>query len=238
MNIAVILAGGTGSRLGDSVPKQFLKVAGKTVIEHTVAAFERNGHIDAIAIVAHRPFVQAVEAMAPANGWEKVWKILPGGATRHASSLAAINACAPHAGCNLIFHDAARPLVSQRVINEVAEALKEHHAVTAAVAATDTIIRVDGSGRFIRHIPDRDMLRRAQTPQGFRQQTIASAYRLALRDPAFAATDDCGTVVKYLPGEKIFVVRGDESNIKLTYREDLYLLEALLRRHEAPVNDQ
>jgi 2-C-methyl-D-erythritol 4-phosphate cytidylyltransferase len=230
MNIAVILAGGTGSRLGDSIPKQFLKVAGKTVMEHTVAAFERNGNIDEIAIVIHHSFVQAVEEMVPANEWKKVRKILPGGAARHESSLTAINAYASLPGCHLIFHDAVRPLVSQRVINDVVEALGQYNAVAVAVPATDTIIQMDDSGRFIQHIPNRNMLQRAQTPQGFKLQTIADAYHIALQDAAFASTDDCGMVVKYLPAEKVFVVRGDESNIKLTYREDTYLLDALLRR--------
>jgi 2-C-methyl-D-erythritol 4-phosphate cytidylyltransferase len=230
MNIAVILAGGVGSRLGDSIPKQFFKVAGKTVIEHTVAAFERNENIDEIAIVIHPSFVQTVEEMTRTSAWEKVRKILLGGAARHESSLAAINAYASQPDRNLIFHDAVRPLVSQRVISDVAEALREHNAVAVAIPTTDTIIQVDDSGRFIQHIPDRNILQRAQTPQGFRLQTIASAYRIALQDPAFAATDDCGIVVKYLPGEKVFVVRGEEANMKLTYKEDILLLNALLCR--------
>jgi 2-C-methyl-D-erythritol 4-phosphate cytidylyltransferase len=230
MNIAIILAGGVGSRLGGNTPKQFLKVAGKTVIEHTVAAFERNENIDEIAIVIHRSFVQTVEEMTQANGWKKVKKILPGGAARHESSLAAIHAYASQPGCNLIFHDAVRPLVSQRVINEVVEALREYRAVAVAVPATDTIMQVDDSGRFIQHIPNRNSLQRAQTPQGFKQQTIAAAYHIALQDPAFASTDDCGIVVKYLPEEKVFVVRGEETNIKLTYKEDVHLLDLLLCR--------
>jgi 2-C-methyl-D-erythritol 4-phosphate cytidylyltransferase len=234
MNIAVILAGGVGSRLGDSVPKQFFKVAGKTVLEHTVAAFERNENIDEIAIVIHRSFVQTVEEMTLTNEWKKVRKILTGGAARYESSLAAINAYAAQPDCKLIFHDAVRPLVSQRMINEVAEALREYNAVAVAVPATDTILQMDDSDRFIRHIPNRSMLQRAQTPQGFKQQTIAAAYHIALQDPAFTSTDDCGIVVKYLPNEKVFVVRGETSNIKLTYKEDTYLLDILLSLY--PVN--
>jgi 2-C-methyl-D-erythritol 4-phosphate cytidylyltransferase len=229
MNIAVILAGGVGSRLGDSTPKQFFKVAGKTVIEHTVAAFERNNNIDEIAIVIHCSYVQTIEEMIPANAWKKVKKILPGGAARHESSLAAINAYVSQPDCNLIFHDAVRPLVNQRVITEVAETLHQYNAVAVAVPATDTIIQVDDSGRFIQHIPNRSVLQRAQTPQGFKLQTIAEAYRIALQDPTFASTDDCGIVVKYLPDEKVFVVCGEESNMKLTYKEDICLLNKLFQ---------
>lgn len=231
MNIAVILAGGVGSRLGDSIPKQFFKVAGKTVIEHTVAAFERNEHIDEIAIVIHRSFVQTVEEMVLANEWKKVRKVLLGGAARHESSLAAIHAYAAQPGCNLIFHDAVRPLVSQRVINDVTEALHQHNAVAVAIPTTDTILQTDNAGRFIQHIPNRNTLQRAQTPQGFKLQTIASAYRVAMQDPAFAVTDDCGIVVKYLPDEKVFIVRGEAANMKLTYKEDIYLLNTLFQLH-------
>jgi 2-C-methyl-D-erythritol 4-phosphate cytidylyltransferase len=167
--------------------------------------------------------------MMPANAWKKVGKILPGGAARHESSLAAINAYASQPDCNLIFHDAVRPLVSQRVINEVVEALHQYNAVAVAVPTTDTIIQTDESSRFIQHIPNRSVLQRAQTPQGFKWQTIAAAYHVALQDPAFASTDDCGIVVKYLPDEKVFVVRGEESNIKLTYKEDICLLNTLFQ---------
>ncbi|MDR0692164.1 MAG: 2-C-methyl-D-erythritol 4-phosphate cytidylyltransferase [Prevotellaceae bacterium] len=233
MNIAVILAGGVGRRLGDSTPKQFLEIAGKTVIEHTVDAFERNENIDEIAIIIHPSFVQTVEEMVLVNEWEKVKKILPGGATRHESSLAAIYAYASQPGCNLIFHDAVRPLVSQRVINDVTEALHQYNAVAVAIPTTDTILQTDNAGRFIQHIPNRNTLQRAQTPQGFKLQTIAAAYRLALQDPAFAATDDCGIVVKYLPEEKVFIVRGETSNVKLTYKEDLHLLNALFQLHSS-----
>jgi 2-C-methyl-D-erythritol 4-phosphate cytidylyltransferase len=183
-------------------------------------------------VVSHPSFVQTVEEMALSNAWKKTGRILPGGAARHESSLAAIKAYASQPGCNLIFHDAARPLVSQRVISDVAEALRQYNAVAVAVPTADTIIQTDGSGRFIQHIPDRNLLQRAQTPQGFKFETIASAYRIALQDPAFAATDDCGIVVKYLPREKVFIVQGDASNMKLTYEEDTHLLETLFRLQE------
>ena len=233
MNIAIILAGGVGSRLGDSTPKQFLEIAGKTVIEHTVDAFERNENIDEIAIVIHPSFVQTVEETVRTNAWRKVKKILPGGAARHESSLAAILAYASQPDCNLIFHDAVRPLVSQRVINDVTAALHQYNAVAVAIPTADTILQTDNAGRFIQHIPNRNTLQRAQTPQGFKLQTIAAAYSLALQDPAFAATDDCGIVMKYLPEEKVFIVRGETSNVKLTYKEDIHLLNALFQLHSS-----
>ena len=108
-NIAVILAGGVGSRVGLDIPKQFLKVAGKTVIEHTVNAFQSNSGIHEIAIVVHPRYVGTVETLVLANKWDKVKKLLNGGAERHQSSLAAIRAYRDDSSNNLIFHDAVRP---------------------------------------------------------------------------------------------------------------------------------
>lgn len=222
MNIAVILAGGVGSRLGISTPKQFFKVAGKTVIEHTIEVFEHHKAIDEIVVVSNPFYVSEVENLVIRNGWKKVKKILRGGKERYESSLAAIRAY-EDSSAHLIFHDAVRPLVSHRIIDDVVEALNHYSAVDVALPSADTIIQVEGN--FIEDIPDRSKLRRGQTPQAFKLETIREAYRIALQDPAFKVTDDCGVVKKYLPGEKIYVVRGEEANMKLTYKEDTYLLD-------------
>jgi len=226
-NIAIILSGGMGTRMGDTIPKQFFKVAGKTVIEHTVDAFEQNKNIDEIAIVINPLFVSTIENMQISNRWEKVKKILNGGEHRYESSLNAINAYSNLGDCNLIFHDAVRPLVTQRIIDDVVIALKSYNAVDVAIPATDTIIQTNDNGQFITNIPDRKYLQRSQTPQGFKLSVIAEAYKNALQDVNFMATDDCGIVLRYLPNEKIFIVRGEESNMKLTYKEDTFLLDKL-----------
>ena len=148
-NIAVILAGGVGSRTGLGTPKQFFKVAGKTVIEHTVNVFENHHLIDEIAIVTNPLYNREIEEMVIRNKWKKVKKILSGGKERYESSLAAINAYADDPECCLIFHDAVRPLISNSVIDDVVEALKTYNAVDVAVPATDTIIQVDKEGKVI-----------------------------------------------------------------------------------------
>ena len=229
MNIAVILAGGTGSRLGAGIPKQFFKIAGKTVIEHTVEVFENNSQIDEIAIVINEYYVTTIEEMILNNHWKKVRKILKGGQERYHSSLAAIEAYSAHPDDKLIFHDSVRPLVNQRILNDTLKALKHYDAVDVAIPTADTIIQVSESGELIQSVPKRTLLRRGQTPQAFRLSTIRKAYEIALKDPAFVSTDDCGTVVKYLPEEKVYVVRGEESNMKLTYKEDTYLLDKLFQ---------
>jgi 2-C-methyl-D-erythritol 4-phosphate cytidylyltransferase len=233
-NIAIILAGGVGSRLGLSTPKQFFKVAGKMVVEHTIDTFESNPHIDEIAIVSNPFFISDFESIIIKNGWKKVKKILKGGKERYDSSLSAIKAY-EGSDVNLIFHDAVRPLVSQRILNDVIDALKNYDAIDVAMPATDTIIEVKGD--FINNIPDRSKLKRGQTPQAFHIGTIAKAYDIALKDENFKVTDDCGVVVKYLPEVPVFVVNGEESNMKLTYKEDTYLLDKFFQLRKSELND-
>ena len=232
-NIAIILAGGVGSRLGLSTPKQFFKVAGKMVIEHTVDAFERNPHIAEVAIVSNPFYVADVENMVLRNKWRKVKKILKGGKERYDSSLSAIRAYSGR-DVNLVFHDAVRPLVSQRIIDDVAAALLQYEAVDVTLPAVDTIVEAEGD--HIAAIPDRSRLQRGQTPQAFRLNVIEQAYERALRDPALRVTDDCGVVVKYMPEVPVHLVPGEESNMKLTYKEDTYLLDKFfqLRKSELP----
>ncbi len=238
MNVAVILAGGVGSRLGNETPKQFFKVAGKTIIEHSIDAFEHHAGIDEIAVVVHPLFLLKIEELILANNWLKVKKILKGGSERYDSSLVAIKAYASQKDTRLIFHDAVRPLVSQRIITDVIAALNTHKAIDVAVPATDTIVEVNEQGEYISSIPNRKLLRRGQTPQAFHIETITKAYEIGLKDPNFISTDDCGVVVRYLPQEKVYVVLGEESNIKLTYKEDVYILDKLFQLRSTELQNQ
>ncbi len=228
-NIAVVLAGGSGRRIGGDLPKQFLQVCGRRIIEYSIDAFEKNAGIDEIAVVVNKDFVPMMEEIKATNSWTKLKHILNGGNERYDSSMSAIRAYVG-VDCNLIFHDAVRPMVSQRIISDVVSALESHNAVAVAVPATDTIVKVDVSGRVIGEILQRSLLRCQQTPQAFRYETIAEAYKLALADLNFVATDDCGVVACYLPEENIFIVDGEDSNIKVTYPKDLSLLENLISR--------
>ena len=159
-------------------------------------------------------------------------KCVPGGKERWESSVHAIdwlmqNAKCKMQNCNVLIHDAARPFVSRRIIEDVCRALETHEAVTVAVPATDTMYSLtpdpspEGEGRIIKDIPDRSTMMRAQTPQAFRLSLIKQAYDLAMQDPNLQATDDCGIVHRYLPATPIFIVEGDEQNRKITYKEDI-----------------
>lgn len=229
-NIAVILAGGIGTRVNLELPKQFFKVAGKTVLEHTLDIFQKHKKIDEIAVVSHPDFIGMIEDSVNRNNYTKVKKILFGGSERYLSTWSAINAYAYDDDCHLIFHDAVRPLVSERIIDEVIQALNSgFRAVDVAIPAVDTIIQVTSENSEIETIPDRSKLMRGQTPQAFTLKLIKKAYQTAFKDPDFKATDDCGVVKKYVPSEPIFVVKGEEANMKLTYKEDTYLLDKLFQ---------
>ena len=227
MNIAIILAGGTGSRMGADKPKQFIEVDGRTVIERCIDAFEAAPGIDEIAVVMHPQWTALMHEVAEHNTWKKLKKILEGGSERYMSSLNAIAAYIDYPDdTNLLLHDAARPWVSQEVIARTVQALTHHEAVAVGIPSTDTVweVRQDFDkqlSKFIVRIPERSTMWRAQTPQAFRLPLIRDAYQHALQDPQFHATDDCGVVRQYLPGTKIVIVAGEEQNRKITFKEDL-----------------
>ena len=248
-NIAVILAGGIGARVGGNTPKQLLPLSdGRSVLEHAVSAFEQSPYIDEVYIVMHPDYIAHAEQMLLANAWQKVHHIIPGGKERWESSVNAIrqvrgerlevkgketNCQLPiansHNTVNLLLHDAARPFVSQDIIARVCEALKEHEAVTVAIPSTDTVYEmVDGK---VARIPQRSTIMRAQTPQAFRLEFIAEAYTKALgvdslnteacAEAHLPATDDCGIVHEHMPQVPIYIVEGEEKNNKITFKEDI-----------------
>jgi len=234
MNIAVILAGGSGSRFGSKTPKQFLRLAGRYIIEYTIEAFEKNENIDEICIVSHNDYRDQFVEIVSRNNFKKVKKIISGGRERSDSSYSALKAY-KNENCNFVFHDGVRPFITQKIIDDTIEALKEYSAVDVAIPSADTIIEVD-EANIITDIPKRANLRRGQTPQAFHKDTIVKAYELFLKDdtkPPF--TDDCG-LVRYYLGEDIFVVDGDETNIKITYPADLLFAEKLIQLHSCEIN--
>ncbi|WP_298616510.1 2-C-methyl-D-erythritol 4-phosphate cytidylyltransferase [uncultured Odoribacter sp.] len=226
-NIGVILAGGSGKRMGNIIPKQFLIIAGKTVLEHTLGVFENHPLIDEIALVIAPAHTEMSNRILQDHPFKKLVHILHGGQERYHSTLSALKAYA-QTDCNILIHDAVRPLVDPRIISDVVGALQEVNAVNVAVPATDTIIEVDEKQEYIVQIPDRSRLFNVQTPQGFDRETLQRAFEKALKDPLFQTTDDCGVIKKYLPEEKIRLVHGNPRNIKLTWPEDIAFAEKWL----------
>ena len=234
---AIVLGGGTGERMGLSMPKQLLKVSGRPILEHTVAALAASPEIDDLLLMMAPGHLAAAEEIAARVGRGKVLAVLPGGSTRNETTEHAIDWIAGRSEGDageqlLLFHDAVRPLVSARVLRDCVTALGRYQAVDVAIPSSDTVVvtRTHGDeGEFITEVPDRSRLRRGQTPQGFRLSTIRQAYRIAALDPNFQATDDCSVVLKYLPDVPIHVVLGDEQNMKVTHPLDAYLVDKLFQ---------
>jgi ribitol-5-phosphate 2-dehydrogenase (NADP+) / D-ribitol-5-phosphate cytidylyltransferase len=222
----VVLAGGVGARLGLSVPKQMIKVAGKTILEHTVAAFDAAPEIDEVIVMVTPGWTERVATLLNSH-YPKVSQILEGGSTRNETTRRVVDALGD-IECKILLHDAVRPLLDQRIIAECVDALDNFGAVDVVIPSADTIVTVDDED-VITHIPNRSRLRRGQTPQAFRLSVLRSAYERAVEDPYFNASDDCGVVLKYRPDVKIKCVLGAEHNIKVTYPVDLYIADKLFQ---------
>ena len=229
-NYAIILASGTGVRFGSETPKQFVKIAGKTVLEHTIEIFENAPEIDETVIVIAPEYRYVLEEILLKNNYHKVSKVLNGGATRKESSFIGISSISEEEA-NVIIHDCARPFLSQRIISDCIEALKKYDAVDVAIPSADTIIRVNNNN-IIQNIPERAYMRRGQTPQCFKLSVIKKAHALANQDNNF--TDDCGLVVKYGLSD-VYVVDGENDNIKITYPEDIFLADKLFQIHSVNI---
>jgi 2-C-methyl-D-erythritol 4-phosphate cytidylyltransferase len=229
--VAVVLGGGIGQRVGAALPKQLLRLGGKTLVEHCVAAFEQAPGVDEILVVMAAGYVEQVRDMLAAGGFSKVTGVIAGGVARSDSTRVALSAIAGPGDCGVLLHDAARPLVDQRIIADCVAALGEHDAAGVAVPASDTMV-ITANG-VMHTMPARETLWRCQTPQCFRLPVIARAHELAAADPDFVPTDDCGVVLRYLPGVDVHIVPGSERNLKITYPQDLAVAEALLAEEAA-----
>ena len=232
LQVAILLAGGSGQRFGADRPKQFVRIGERTVLEHSLAAFEQSPHIDAILIVSHPHHLDEVRQLLPLSQHPKLRAVVVGGAERQDSTLNALRALtqitySPLEQIRILIHDAVRPAVSQSIIARVCTALHTHQAANLVVPVTDTLLEVNDNGTTAA-MPSRARYRRVQTPQGFHAATLQHAYDVALTDPNFQATDDCGVVFRYLPEVEIVLVEGEQRNIKLTYPEDLHVLYHLL----------
>ncbi|HMQ02443.1 MAG TPA: 2-C-methyl-D-erythritol 4-phosphate cytidylyltransferase [Pyrinomonadaceae bacterium] len=218
MNIAIIVAAGTGSRFNSETPKQFLEILGKPVIRHTLERFEAAPSVDSIVLVLAKEQVSRFDKMP----MRKLSSVVAGGKTRAQSVLNGLNAAGEK--CSLVVvHDGARPLVSVDEIERTIARAKETGAACLVAPVTDTIKSVSG-GEIVDTL-DRDNLRRALTPQAFTIEILKKAFEGV--DLNESITDECFLVEKI--GLSVAIVEGSSRNIKITHPEDLILAEALLR---------
>ena len=219
---AIIVAGGSGTRMGMDKNKAFIPLLGDAIIKHTVNAFCSVKEISKLIIVTRK--VDILECKEIFCDLKKDFEIIEGGKTRQESvyqGLLKVND-----GICLI-HDAARALIEKSDIEAVISGVRAHGAAAVGVLSVDTLKRVDKDG-FIVETIERDGVYRIQTPQGFMTDDIKKAHTMAIKD-GFETTDDCGLYEKYIG--RVRVIEGKGSNIKITYPEDLGFAEEILKRN-------
>jgi 2-C-methyl-D-erythritol 4-phosphate cytidylyltransferase len=224
--IALVPAAGMGKRMGAEINKQYLLLAGKPILAHTLQVFQDTPFIDDIYVVipaAEIPYCQ--EHVVERHGLTKVRQIVPGGAERQYSVMNGLQAAAEAGDDDVVLiHDGVRPFVPPRVLERAVEMARLHDGALVAVPAKDTIkVVVDG---IVRATPPREDLWLAQTPQAFRYAVIRAAHEIAAAE-RYLGTDDASLVERL--GKDIHIVVGDYRNIKITTPEDLVLAEALMK---------
>lgn len=222
---AIILASGRGERLGSTLPKQFVKLAGKTMVEYSLERFAKHPGIDQIVLVVHPDHRGRMETILGERACAKPCRLIAGGATRQQSSTLGV-AAAGDVASQVLIHDAARPLLSADLVSACLVSLNRYAAISAAVPAIDTMVQADGQGNLTA-IPPRSSMWRLQTPQGFRREIIREAQEQAIADGVSDVSDDCGLVFRYHLAE-IGIVPGEERNFKITTADDLSRAEQLL----------
>ncbi|HSD94310.1 MAG TPA: 2-C-methyl-D-erythritol 4-phosphate cytidylyltransferase [Syntrophales bacterium] len=222
--VAIVPAAGSGNRMGRELSKQYLSLGGMPILVHTLNVFEKCPLVDALLVVVPPPDVEAVRSgMLPRWNLKKLAGVIPGGKERQDSVRVGIDALDRETGI-VVIHDAVRPFITAKLIEDCIRAAEEEGAATVGVPVKDTVKEVGADGRVVRTC-DRTLLWLTQTPQAFRRDIIENAHRAALRD-GYRGTDDTSLVERL--GIAVRMIRGDYGNIKITTPEDLVIAEALL----------
>lgn len=233
MNIAVIFAGGTGTRMNSKdKPKQFLKMHDKPIIIHTLEKFQNNENIDAIVIACIKQWINHLLQLIEYYHISKVKRIVPGGETGQLSIYAGLNAAKDIAeGKNAIvlIHDGVRPLINDDVINKNIESVMKNGSAITSVNVTETIMEINDDAS-IKYIPDRTHSRLARAPQSFLLDEILDVHNKALLEGKKDFIDSCTMMSHY--GKKMYLVDGPIENIKVTTPQDFYIMRAILDAQE------
>ncbi|MCR4672359.1 MAG: 2-C-methyl-D-erythritol 4-phosphate cytidylyltransferase [Lachnospiraceae bacterium] len=230
---AVVLAGGSGNRMGNiERPKQFLEIGGKPIIIHSIEKFVVHDEFEAVIVLTPKPWTShtrdLIEKYIPGPMQGKL-AVTEGGVTRNETVMNAIKYIEGNYGLDeetvIVTHDSVRPFVSNRMIEENIRYAKLYGACDTVVPATDTIVE-SADGTVIDSIPERKTLYQGQTPQSFNAVKLRNIYNALTEEEKQTLTDACKIMT--MKGEKVYMVQGDTANIKITYPVDLKLAEALI----------
>ena len=223
---AIIVAGGSGKRMGMAIKKQYILLNKKEVLTHTLEVFNKSDLIDTIILVVSEEEIEKVKIeIVEKYALHKVKKIVAGGAERQDSVYNGLMATSEDTKYVMI-HDGARPFIKEAVLKKALEVTLEKEATVVAVPVKDTIKIVDNKENKVIDTPDRSTLWSIQTPQTFTKELLLKAYEYAKRE-SLVVTDDSMLVEAY--GKSVYIVEGDYTNIKITTPEDLIIGEALLK---------
>lgn len=233
MNIAVIFAGGVGSRMhSKEKPKQFLEMYNKPIIVHTLEYFQKNQMIDAISVVCVENWIPYLEELVYKFRIEKVKKIVCGGKTGQLSIYNGLKAAKEIAGNEkaiVLIHDGVRPLINDKLITDNILAVKKYgNSITSGIVK-ETIVEIDDKSQIVL-VPDRAHSRVAKAPQCFYLDEILSAHHQALGEGITDFIDSCTMMQHY--GYKLHMTDGPYENIKITTPDDFYTMRAILEAKE------
>lgn len=228
MNIAVIFAGGVGSRMNSKdKPKQFLMVHGKPIIVHTIEIFQNHPEIDGIVVVCVEGWIDYMKELAYRYRLEKIAKVVQGGKTGQLSIYNGLKAAAEAYGTDdniVLIHDGVRPLISAETISNNIESVKEHGSAITTVPAQETVVVVNDDEN-VSEIVVRSHARLARAPQSFYLKEILEAQEKAISEGFTDMTDSCTLMMHY--NKKLVTIAGEKNNIKITTPEDFYTFRAL-----------
>lgn len=233
MNIAVIFAGGVGSRMhSKDRPKQFLEMYNKPIIIHTLEFFEKHSEIDAIVVVCVEDWIPYFETLLYKFRIEKVKKVVPGGKTGQLSiynGLKAAKELSKDDKSIVLIHDGVRPLISEKLITDNINAVKKFgNSITSGIVK-ETIVEIDDNSDILL-VPDRAHSRVAKAPQSFYLNDILNSHNKALSEGITNFIDSCSMMQYY--GYKLHMTDGPYENIKITTPDDFYTMRAILEAKE------
>ena len=226
-NIGLLIAGGSGNRMHQDIPKQFITVNERPVIVYTLEAFEKHPEIDAIAVVCIAGWEQVLLAYARQFNITKLQYVVPGGKNGQDSIRNGVFELERHFDPDdiVLIHDAIRPMVSAEIISDCIRVAKQKGNAITVIPCAEAMMETEDGQSSVGSYP-RDRLKRTQTPQAFHIGQICDLHRRALAAGITNSVASCTLMIEM--GEKVFFSAGSEKNIKLTTVEDIDIFKALL----------
>lgn len=229
----IILAGGSGRRMGNKIPKQYLPVLGRPLLYYPLKEFEKSRIDEIILVTQSEKMAYCQTEIVEKYQIKKVKKIVPGGKERYQSVQEGLKEAT---GDYVLIHDGARAFITEDIIERIIDGVQQFKACIAAMPVKDTI-KTAGAGNWVEMTPPRETLWMIQTPQAFETSLIKEAYRRLQKKPMTGITDDA-MVVENMMQSRIKLIEGSYENIKVTTPEDLLLGEMLLSKRESEKNEK